>query len=164
MAKAGSNRRGLGGRSRSPAPGAARPSRFEFVIPSVDADAREAERQILDDVLRRKYNEHSVFAIRLAIEEALMNAIRHGNGRDPQKKIRITATITSKKAEIVIEDEGSGFDRTGVPDPTLDENLCKVTGRGILLIEAYMSKVQWSRNGRRLRMVRRNEADTPLRK
>lgn len=156
MAKAGLKRRGRGGN------GDRKPSHYEFVIPSVDTDARVVERQILEDVIRRKYNEQSVFAIRLAIEEALMNAIKHGNGRDPGKKIRVSATITSEEAEIVIEDEGVGFDRSVVPDPRLDENLSKITGRGILLIESYMSEVQWSRNGRRLRMIRRNEADSPL--
>jgi len=60
---------------------------------------------------------------------------------------------------IVIEDEGSGFARALVPDPTLEENLEKSSGRGIHLIEAYMNEVRWSRGGRRLRMVKKNDAD-----
>ena len=55
-----------------------------------------------------------------------------------------------------MEDEGAGFDRASVPDPTAEENLHRCSGRGILLIEAYMSEVKWDHNGRRLHMVREN--------
>ncbi len=59
--------------------------------------------------------------------------------------------------EIEIEDQGPGFDRASVPDPTAEENLCKCSGRGILLIEAYMNSVSWSHGGRRVHLVRYNE-------
>ena len=64
--------------------------------------------------------------------------------------------MTKKRAEITIQDEGPGFKRSGIPDPTLAENLHKCSGRGIHLIEAYMDEVQWSRGGRRLKMVKEN--------
>ena len=75
---------------------------------------------------------------------------------DPRKKVHVEAKVTPKQAEIVIEDEGPGFDRTCVPDPTADENLCKCSGRGILLIESFMDKVQWSHGGRRVKLVKKN--------
>jgi anti-sigma regulatory factor (Ser/Thr protein kinase) len=56
-----------------------------------------------------------------------------------------------------VEDEGGGFDRAAVPDPTEDCNLMKASGRGIHLIETYMHIVEWSSGGRRLRMVRLNK-------
>jgi serine/threonine-protein kinase RsbW len=67
--------------------------------------------------------------------------------------------MTPARAEIIIEDEGPGFDRKGVPDPTSDENLEKCSGRGILLIESYMDEVKWTNRGRRLKMVKRNVED-----
>jgi serine/threonine-protein kinase RsbW len=132
---------------------------FSTTIPSNFAASREVQKRILDDVTRGGFNSQSAFAIKLALEEALTNAIRHGNRLDPAKKVRVSATVTPQKAEIVIEDEGVGFRRHEVPDPTLDENLERCSGRGILLIESYMNEVKWSRGGRRLKMVKHNEPD-----
>ena len=87
-----------------------------------------------------------------------MNAIKHGNREDERKVVRVESDVSPARTEIVIEDEGPGFDRRGVPDPTAAENLCRPSGRGILLIESYMTDVSWERGGRRLRMVKRNGA------
>jgi serine/threonine-protein kinase RsbW len=132
------------------------PRVFKFAIGSDDASARKVQKTILAEVRRRKFDSEAVFAIRLSLGEALINAIRHGNQGAREKLVRVEAKIGARQAEIVIEDEGCGFDRGAVPDPTLDENLIKPTGRGIHLIETYMDKVQWSHGGRCLKMVRRN--------
>ena len=95
-----------------------------------------------------------------ALEEALINAIKHGNKEDPKKQVKIQATITPEQAEFIIEDQGPGFNKDDVPDPTAIENLDKPSGRGILLIEAYMTEAQWTHNGRKLRMVRKNQPGT----
>ena len=161
MDKAGSKNRGKhNGRSH---PGGANGSsrQFEFTIRSDDQDARDlVEEQILNDIHRRGYNGDAVFAIKLALEEALTNAIRHGNRQDPHKKVHVQAIVSSTEAVIEIEDEGPGFDRCQVPNPTLPENLEKCSGRGIHLIEAYMNEVHYSQGGRRVKMVKRNEPDT----
>jgi serine/threonine-protein kinase RsbW len=128
-------------------------------IPSDFAAGRDVQKRILDDVKRHGFDGQSHFAIQLALEEALINAIKHGNRFDPAKRVHIEARITPQRAEIIVEDQGPGFDRASVPDPTAEENLSKCSGRGILLIEAYMHEVQWSKKGRRLRMVRRNGDD-----
>ena len=117
---------------------------------------RDLQERILDDLQRHGFSADATFAIRIALEEALVNAIKHGNAADPDKKIHVEARVTAKRAEITIEDEGPGFDRAAIPDPTLEENLHKCSGRGIHLIEAYMDNVQWSRGGRRLKMVKEN--------
>jgi serine/threonine-protein kinase RsbW len=129
--------------------------RFEF--PSNFDTGTEVQTQILAEVERHGFNPNSIFATRLALEEALVNAIKHGNQLDPKKKVVVEAKVTKDKVEIEIEDEGPGFARTQIPDPTAEENLCKCSGRGILLIEAYMNSVSWSRGGRRVKMVRFNE-------
>jgi serine/threonine-protein kinase RsbW len=134
-------------------------SRLEFTIPSINARSQEVQKKIMHDVNRRGFNSQTVFAIRLSLEEAMTNAIKHGNGLDPEKKVHVEATVNSRQAEIIVEDEGPGFNRPKIPDPTLPENLEKCSGRGIHLIEAYMDDVQWSQGGRRVRMIKRNEPD-----
>src|SRR5688500_19905596 len=118
---------------------------FHFEFPS-DFDAGcEVQERILAEVARHGFNTNSLFATRLALEEALVNAIKHGNKLDPKKKVIVEAKVSRDRVEIEIEDQGPGFDRASVPDPTAEENLCKCSGRGILLIEAYMNSVTWSR-------------------
>jgi serine/threonine-protein kinase RsbW len=129
---------------------------LKFTIGSDLGQEREVQDRILEAVERAGYNSQSTFAIKLALEEALINAIKHGNKLDPAKKVQIEAKVEPRRTQITIEDEGPGFDRSCVPDPTADENLCKCSGRGILLIEAYMDSVRWSKNGRRLTMVKMN--------
>jgi serine/threonine-protein kinase RsbW len=128
-----------------------------ITIPSDFTPARDVQKRILDLVKAQGFDGQSQFAIQLALEEALINAIKHGNKLDPAKNVHVEATVTPKQTEIIVEDEGPGFDRTCVPDPTAEENLAKCSGRGILLIEAYMHEVEYSKGGRRLRMVRRND-------
>src|SRR5688572_6024296 len=130
---------------------------LRFTIRSDFHEGHEVQKRILDDVEKAGFNSTSTFAIKLALEEALINAIKHGNKLDPSKQVVIEARVTPAETEIIVEDEGSGFQRTCVPDPTLEENLEKCSGRGILLMEAYMNRVEWSRGGRRVRMVKKNE-------
>ena len=179
MGAAGPNRRGDGSRrrtaggpagpgkasnpaksSRADRNGSGKPGKRDDVIrATISSDysaGRDVQQRILDDVQRHGYSSDSTFAIRIALEEAMVNAIKHGNGQDPTKKVRVEARVTPRRAEITIEDEGPGFDRSCIPDPTDDENLHKCSGRGILLIEAYMDGVEWSHGGRRLRMYKEN--------
>ena len=150
-------RRAAGTNGRNDTSAAAHsPGLVKATIPSDYTAGRSLQEQILRDVERHGFSNDSAFAIRIALEEALVNAIKHGNRADPGKKIRVEARVNSRRAEITIEDEGGGFNRAGIPDPTLDENLHKCSGRGIHLIEAYMDDVQWSRGGRRLKMVKEN--------
>lgn len=130
---------------------------LKFTIPSDLAASREVQQQIMDAVHRAGFSENATFAIKLSLEEALVNAIKHGNKLDPKKHVHIQAKVNSRQAEIVIEDEGPGFDRKCVPDPTADENLTKCSGRGLLLMEAYMTSVEYSNQGRKVRMIRKND-------
>jgi serine/threonine-protein kinase RsbW len=107
---------------------------------------------------RQSYGEHALFAIRLALEEAVMNAIRHGNLSDPAKTVEARWSVTADSAVFHIIDQGEGFDPSAVPDPTLDENLEIPSGRGLMLIRAYMSEVRHHGLGNHLEMVFRREA------
>src|SRR5215212_1762016 len=130
---------------------------LRFIIPSDYLDGRAVQKRILEEVEKHHFGEEALFAIKLALEEGLINAIKHGNKLDRRKQVRIQARVTDQEAEIIIEDEGPGFDRTSVPDPTTEENLERLHGRGILLMEAYMHIIEWSNRGRRVRMIRRND-------
>jgi serine/threonine-protein kinase RsbW len=132
-----------------------------MTIASDYGDAREVQRLIRDEVERAGFDADSQFAIKLALEEALINAIKHGNKLDKGKHVRVEWQISPAAVEITIEDEGPGFDRKKVPNPTDETNLEKLTGRGILLIESYMTDVQWSNGGRRVKLVKKNERRTP---
>jgi serine/threonine-protein kinase RsbW len=125
-------------------------------IPSNFDAARGAEEALLREVTAHGYSEASAFAIKLALEEGLANAIRHGNRQDGSKKVFLSYDIDERRVVITISDEGPGFDPACVPDPTLDENLDKPSGRGIMLMRAYMDEVQYNQRGNQIRMIKRN--------
>jgi len=140
-------------------PGIAVKKSVKLTIDSDHTAMRDLQDQILQDVVRYGYDSHSQFAIRLALEEGLINAIKHGNRFDPNKKVQVEYNIDTRQLDIILEDEGPGFERHGVPDPTLDENVEKCSGRGILLMEAYMDSIEWTRGGRRVHMIKKNESE-----
>ena len=91
----------------------------------------------------------------VALDEAFVNAIKHGNKFDPQKLIRITADVSPAEASFTIEDEGEGFDVNNIPDPLDPENLFKTSGRGVLFIYNIMDEVIYNDRGNRLTMVKK---------
>jgi len=93
----------------------------------------------------------------VALDEAFVNAVKHGNHNDPRKLVRITAELSSKEARFTIEDEGEGFNVQEIPDPRDPSNLFKASGRGVLLIYNIMDEVQYNERGNRLTMIKRPE-------
>jgi serine/threonine-protein kinase RsbW len=93
----------------------------------------------------------------IALDEAFVNAVKHGNRHDTQKLVRITADLSTKEARFTIEDEGEGFNVSDIPDPRDPENLFKTSGRGVLLIYNIMDEVEYNERGNRLTMVKRPE-------
>lgn len=93
----------------------------------------------------------------VALDEAFVNAVKHGNRNDPTKLVRITAELSSKEARFTIEDEGAGFNVADIPDPRDPENLFRSSGRGVLLIYNIMDEVEYNERGNRLTMVKRPE-------
>ena len=87
------------------------------------------------------------FAINLALEEALVNAVQHGNKSDPKKNVHFSCRLTNMLAKFRVEDEGDGFDPNAVPDPTDDEHILIASGRGVLLIKGFVSRVWWNAKG-----------------
>lgn len=93
------------------------------------------------------YDEQACSAIHLACDEAITNAIRHGNCSDPRKCVDVRYRCDLDEFLIRIEDEGAGFDPESVPDPTLAQNLELPHGRGLLLMRSFMEKVQFEEKG-----------------
>lgn len=129
--------------------------RRRIVIASKLVEARAVEDEILDHVGRLNYDDSAVFGIKLALEEGLNNAIKHGNACDPARTVEVVYDVSEKQLEVTITDEGHGFQPDDVPDPTADENLEKPSGRGIMLMRAYMDEVEYNKRGNRLRLVKR---------
>lgn len=116
---------------------------------------------ILPKLKAHNFSEDDIFAIHLALEEAFINAVNHGNRMDPEKEIKIEYSVGEGKVEISMTDEGRGFDPDAVPDPRYGENLYKAGGRGLLLIRSYMDVVEFNERGNRVRMVRYKERLNP---
>lgn len=90
--------------------------------------------------------------ILIAITEAVNNAITHGNQLNPHKKVILNIEGTNKVIEFVVTDEGAGFDPDSVPDPTLPENIEKLSGRGIYLMRNLADEVEFQDNGTKIKL------------
>jgi len=91
----------------------------------------------------------------VALDEAFVNAVKHGNKNDPSKLLKITAELSPKEASFTVEDEGEGFDIREIPDPCDPANLFRTSGRGVLLIYNIMDEVEYNAQGNRVKMVKR---------
>ena len=129
----------------------------DVTIPSDTARGREVQEDIVAGMERRGFSPRDVFGVRLALEEALVNAIKHGNKMAPDKVVNIQWSVDEAHVRVRIEDQGSGFDVTDVPDPTDDENLDKPGGRGIMLMRSFMTTVEYNDSGNVLTMEKRTD-------
>lgn len=133
--------------------------RIDFVVPSLIS----LMEGILDYLLKRveklgvvKPEKSNLF---VALDEAFVNAVKHGNKFDMAKRVKISVEISPEKAQFTIEDEGEGFDVESIPDPRDPENLFKNSGRGVMFIYNIMDEVNYNERGNRLTMVKLPEAE-----
>jgi serine/threonine-protein kinase RsbW len=130
----------------------------------VKSDLRETcvpKQAIITELERCRYSEDAVFAVQLALEEALANAVKHGNRNDAAKSITVRYAVNEEKAVVVVRDEGGGFLPDDVPDCTSPDRLPLPNGRGIMLIRAYMDEVCYRDRGREVYFVKRRASATP---
>ena len=110
----------------------------------------------VDDWLRvLGYTGKDIFAVRLALGEAVLNAFRHGNAGDTSKVVHVRWLVTPAEAAFEVEDEGSGFDPELVPDPVAGDNNKRISGRGLYLMRVYMSGVTYNPIGNCVTLWRR---------
>jgi serine/threonine-protein kinase RsbW len=126
-------------------------------IPSDTSVGHQVQEQILDELKADGFSEPVLFGIRLSMEEAIINAIKHGNKLDPEKSVRVSYTIDAAEFVVEIEDEGPGFKPADIPDPTAPENLERPSGRGLLLMRAFMTECDFLSRGNICRMRRIRE-------
>ena len=116
-------------------------------IPSERGAGHRIIEQVLDHLEIQGWSSHDTFSVRLAMEEAIVNAIKHGNRLDSSKQVRIICKMSPHRLWIEVSDEGSGFNPECVPDCTDPDRLEIPSGRGIMLMRNYMNRVEYNDTG-----------------
>jgi serine/threonine-protein kinase RsbW len=111
----------------------------------IELDSNRSEISKVEGVLGKLnekigFNMEKLINLQIAVSEALVNAIVHGNKEDNAKKVHVIVNSTDNMMEIKIRDEGTGFDISTLPDPTNDENLLKESGRGVFIIMSLVDE------------------------
>lgn len=132
---------------------------FHVTIPSDTAAGQKVQERIVALLEQLNYPDRDVFGVRLALEEALVNAIKHGNRQDPDKQVRVECQISAERVLIEITDEGEGFSLNDVPDPTEDENLERPCGRGIMLMRHFLNTVAYNDLGNKVVLEKRRSEE-----
>ena len=131
------------------------------VVSSTPSAVVDVFSQIQPALQANGFSEEDIFAIHLAIEEAFINAVKHGNKMESSKAVKIDYAIEPDKIEICMTDEGEGFDPEVIPDPRYGDNLYKPAGRGMLLMRSFMDVLEYNKKGNSLRMIRYREKRHP---
>src|SRR6202020_251291 len=111
---------------------------LDSTLDSVDV----AEEAVLKEAQELGFDEDDLHKIGMSVRECMVNAVVHGNRYNARKKVHVTITRTTDRLGIVIGDEGDGFDVNSLPDPLANENLRRDSGRGLLLIQAFMDEFE----------------------
>ncbi len=123
---------------------------------------RGASRLVMDDLLEQLglhgWEPSDIFGIHLAVEEAIVNAIVHGNKLDPAKTVHVSCSVSPEVARIEITDDGVGFDPASVPDCTLDDRLEVPSGRGVMLMRSFMTRIEYNARGNSVLLEKRRGA------
>jgi serine/threonine-protein kinase RsbW len=114
---------------------------FASNLASVDA----AEAMVVESAVALGFDEDSRMDLGLAIREAMVNAVAHGNAYSPDKQVRLILAVSAGSIRVTIMDQGEGFDLNQVPDPTRGENLLRESGRGLLLMQAFVDELSVKR-------------------
>jgi serine/threonine-protein kinase RsbW len=106
---------------------------FKSSLESVD----RAEEMVLEAGETIGLDEEEVHRVGMAVREAMVNAVVHGNGYSANRTVHFSLSCNPAELRVVIRDEGEGFDFDALPDPTSEENLLRQSGRGFLLMRAF---------------------------
>jgi serine/threonine-protein kinase RsbW len=131
------------------------------IVSSTPSAVVDVFNQIQPGLQASGYSEEDIFAIHLSLEEAFINAVKHGNKMEPSKAVKVDYSIEPDKIEICMTDEGEGFDPEVIPDPRYGDNLYKPAGRGMLLMRSFMDVLEYNKKGNSLRMIRYREKRNP---
>jgi serine/threonine-protein kinase RsbW len=140
---------------RRPAAGKPPPPNEEYCRVSVRAaEIGRVADAVVAVMAAAGYPDRDRFAARLALEEAVANAVKHGHQGDPGKRVRVGYQVRADRVLMEVEDQGAGFDPRRVPDPRDPENLDKPCGRGLLLMRSYTTWLRFNARGNRVTLCR----------
>jgi serine/threonine-protein kinase RsbW len=122
------------------------PSKVELIPDFISAAIEKLYHLPLD--------EHVIFQIKLSLQEAVVNAVKHGNKLNPDLFVQVVIEAEKSSVTIRVTDQGTGFDVKKVPNPTRPENIIKLQGRGIFLIRNLMDDVRFLDGGRTIKMIK----------
>src|SRR6201993_3458009 len=130
--------------------------RFSYNLDSTLETVDRAEQTASRIASENGFDDDQVMQISMAVREAAVNAVLHGNAYDPDKKVKLDFERTSSDLVITIRDQGKGLDLDKIPDPLAPENLLKTSGRGIFLIRSFMAEVQIhpSQTGTEIKLIK----------
>lgn len=125
---------------------------------------RGSSRLVTDDLLEKLghygWPPDDIFAIHLAAEEALVNAVVHGNKLHPEKTVQVDYLVSSALMRLEITDQGEGFDPKKVPDCTMAERLECPGGRGVMLMRSFMTRIEYNAKGNSVLLEKRRDASS----
>jgi serine/threonine-protein kinase RsbW len=135
----------------------------DTAIPGATSVELHRDRAVIDRLIehvlhlarQHGFEDGSLFAIRLALEEAITNAFEHGHEHIQDETILVEYRVDPSSVDIAVQDRGPGFNPDRLPDPTAMENIAKPSGRGVMLMRAYMTEVRFNTNGNRVRLIYR---------
>jgi len=133
------------------------PDSCSLVVESRPSAVVEVWEQLLSKLESSGFSKEDIFAVHLAVEEAFLNAVKHGNKMNSAKNVKIDYSVGLDKVEISLTDQGDGFEPEAVADPRWGESLYKPEGRGLLLMNSYMDVVKFNERGNSVYMVRYKE-------
>lgn len=117
-------------------------NRVSYTLESTLDSVNQVEQKATEVAARAGLGEDEQFQVAMAVREAAVNAVLHGNAYDPSKRFMVAYETTVEALVITITDQGKGLDPASLPDPLAPENLMKGSGRGIFLIRAFMDEVK----------------------
>jgi serine/threonine-protein kinase RsbW len=131
-------------------------NRVSYTLDSTLETVNSAEETASRMAAEAGFDEDEIMKISMAVREAAVNAVLHGNAYDPNKKVTLAFERTPNDLVIVIRDQGKGLDENKIPDPLAPDNLMKTSGRGIFLIRSFMDVVEIhpSQTGTELKMIK----------
>jgi len=117
---------------------------YHRVVPSDPDILPELEEYIIQIAQSADMDDSKINNLALSFSEAISNCMKHGNRFDKSKTVTITVRINEGEMEIILKDEGKGFDIKSVPDPTKPENILKDSGRGIHIMRNFLDDLQYN--------------------
>lgn len=123
-------------------------------IPSSLDKAHEVIDKLLVALTEAGWDGRDYFHIQMAVEEALVNAVKHGNEEDQSKFVDLDFKVARDRVFMKITDQGHGFDPEALPDPRDDDHLECINGRGVMLIKEMMDQVQYNTRGNQIEMLK----------